>query len=483
MDETQPPLFPTHLTRMDHCRAAAKYAGTIPLLIIVLLCDYLKEVLDSSESFLEFSYPYYDWKHTHYAYRGLLDVQTRQLLSALSLVHPSWTEHARSAVKTRLCIDEMRGDSDKECFEQSTLVGPWVQEVQIYDNISHWDYERYGYTYSPYNSESDDESEPEDPGLRIEIVKRFPNLRALILSMGAVKETLHRLIGIESLGRSLRSLHVQLDYCEPETLVQLRILVTQLPNITTLSILGFDYSDHPVEDDTAEQLRAVQHVPPPSSLKRLMIEWQFDVQYHKTFNPYIRWFLDARDGFALEELRLYVFHRPRTFRHSITHDTVDHILPALENTLPYLKVFDVRTWLKTDRSCISFTPNLFRTLGQRCPQLEELHMDIFRMKSPKDKLVLPRSLKKLHVFTTQLYDMIDISPIESLDEILATGGLPDLREIGCSSFYSDAAIERDPLLLRKICQKHGISFSTFRDAEINCTWNRNGLDPATRWNH
>ena len=89
MDVDQPPPHSAHCT-------AAKYTGSIPLLIIEILCAYLKDVLHSSESLLGFPDPLIYTTNIHHPYRGLLDDANRHLLSTISLVHRSWTTPAQS---------------------------------------------------------------------------------------------------------------------------------------------------------------------------------------------------------------------------------------------------------------------------------------------------------------------------------------------------------------------------------------------------
>ena len=461
MDVDQPPPHSAHCT-------AAKYTGTIPLLIIEILCAYLKDVLHSSESLLGFPDPLIYTTNIHHPYRGLLDDANRHLLSTISLVHRSWTTPARDAIKTRLSLDLLK-ENDYAWFARSSLCGPWVRELQIYDDIS-------------FIALSPDEDAETDDAPEVDIIKHFPYLRALMLSVYEVATVLSRIIDIGSLGGYLRSLHVQATVWTTPALVQLRILVTQLPNLTTLSILGIWYVDRSVSEEDTASLRAVQHIPPPSSLKGLMIELQDDVQHRETFVPHIQWFLEARDGFALEDLRLCVRHEPKSILESVKCDTVDHLLPAMESTLPHLKLLDVRTWARTpDEECLSSTPNLLRTINSRCPALEELHVDIFRMKSTWDKLVLPKTLRRLHVFTTELNG--DTS-FKALNRVLTTGRLPNLREVCYSSFYVDAAGEWDPPSpLRKICRKRRIALKDYYEAEKKCTWGRGRREPMFRSNN
>ena len=140
-----------------------KNTGTVPLLVIEILCDYLKDTLHSTESLLGFPYPLFDWKGYVHALRVVLDSQARQLLSAISLVHPSWTKPARDAVKTRLSIDMCK---DHTQFERSTLCGPWVRELQLYDESAQLQGPQL--EYPDGGDDSDEDSNPdgdEAPGI------------------------------------------------------------------------------------------------------------------------------------------------------------------------------------------------------------------------------------------------------------------------------------------------------------------------------
>lgn len=103
-------------------------SGVVPLVVISRLADTISEEMDCEEGLKGFPQD-----NDILMFPALPDCNSRRLLENISLVCRDWTELAQHVLRRRLFFDF--GDrKDLDHLIRSSRCGPWVRELQLWDN-------------------------------------------------------------------------------------------------------------------------------------------------------------------------------------------------------------------------------------------------------------------------------------------------------------------------------------------------------------
>jgi len=379
--------------------------------------------MDHTEGFLGFP------RDVHWVcLNGRPDKRWRSLLKAMSLVCRDWTNPAQDILHRRVFL---RGSSLQQ-FLDSPRSGPWVRELQF------WEY---------HHSEHQEEK-------AVLLSRLFgERLTSLVaLSIGSeYQSSWPRNIApyLSSLASitHLRALHIQC-LLGPKSLSQIYEAIARMHNLETLSLLGL-WED---EGDSQPLAPELIRTHPPASLKRLLLRLEFD---DMATQELLSWLLQARDDYALQELRLVV---------TVIEGNDDIgrygpvILDSLSETLPFLT-----TLLLGDSNAYSI--DIQKELVDKCTSLKELHL----FAEPEHPL--PPSLERLcwghdtfQRFGTIEFEDKVLSRFLKLE--LASRGVPNLRFV----HILNVDVEEFFPQTKEICHEHGIKF--IRDCDLSGTWSR-----------
>lgn len=397
--------------------------ASISPIILSLLLDTIVEEMVHMEGLQGFP------KDVHWVcLDGKPDKLSRSLLKAMSLVCREWTKPAQDILHHRVFL---RSPSLQQ-FLDSQLSGPWVRELQF------WEHHR---------SEHQDEKTALLSKL---FAERLTGLVAL--SVGSeYRSSWPRNIApyLSSLASvtHLRALHIQC-LLGPKSLFQIYRAIARMHNLETLSLLG-TWEDEGDNRPLASELIGMH---PPASLKRLLFRLEVDAMPTQEL---LSWILQARDDYALQELRLVVTVLEGNDNIGCYGPT---ILESLLETLPLLK-----TLLLGDS--YTYPIDIQRALVDKCTSLRELHL----FAEPEHSL--PPSLERLcwghdtfqRFGTIEFEDMV-LSRFLELE--LASGGVSNLRFV----HISNADVGEFFPQTKKVCHKHGIKF--IRGCNLSGTWSR-----------
>lgn len=329
------------------------HTGTIPHLVVDLVCDSLLEDMKLQDSYMDFPIPVLG-EPPFRAYRpDRLDSDQRQTLKTMSLVHRAWTGFARRALRRRT---DVHAADELERFLHSRFCGAWVQE--------------FFYSMLNYTVKDVVRNAPGNTlNTLVKVFERLPNLKALSLAI----DNMLYVVGpfrlttfLSPAPRGLRVLHIYLHQWTDDSLCELRGVVADLHRLHTLSIMGDSFS---ADADDSQSLRAAESAVPPASLKRVLLRFR---TLKKDAIPLLAWLFTPREDYALHELRIR--HNTECGSGGV-RDAVEALLPILSPVLADLKVLEFHaSRVKSDKSCtLLYFPESFQALMDRCTSLEVLY--------------------------------------------------------------------------------------------------------------
>lgn len=353
----------------------------------------------------------------------------RTMLKAMSLVSRDWTKPAQNALRRRAFLDKNWQIIQR--FLDSGMCGPWVRELQYWEDDA-----KHMQTNVPLAA----------------LIEKMPNLVAL--SIGSDQSLLYptdvtrHLISLSSTPH-LRALHIQCGF-GLATLTRIYGAVSNLHKLETLSLMGEWMHEMHQESVAPEPFGS--H--PPASLKKLL--FHVDLPTDSTPSPELfAWILQAREDYALGELRLVVrVNTPSPAPDAEIERYGPMLLKSLSDTLPLLKTLVL--------GCTgTFAGNLYREIVQKCMLLENLHL------YDEPKFNLPASVKHLcwghDIFQfNSVMDHEDELLSKYLQSQLASGKAPNLRSF---HIINQMGIDLFPQT-RKVCKEFGIKFN----ASCNLEW-------------
>lgn len=431
---------PTLTTRTTSANTST---GTIPPLVIDLVCDTIRERMNLEESFMGFPAPLEEF--TGYGEFEGPKLELRQLLQTMSVVHPKWKEPALSALRYRV---DIYSPEILEAFSQSSSCAPWVRELHFLIDMHAIRDIMYGLSETSLD--------------RLHAVfARTPCLRALFLrvenwSKEVIEVPLTTILS--TIPSGLQTLHIRHSTWTEYTLSQLGDVVSSLHNLTTLSVIGDTFVNKGIAHESLAP-HVLRKAAPPT-LKRVLLEYR---DMSETAALCLSWLFTPRDKYSLHELKL---RQNASIWAGPEEDPLFPVLQVLTPMLRELKVLEVG-WYREDQRSPSF-----QCLMERCTTLEELYTNVFKVPAPV--LYLPQSLQHLQVFRRLTANTSAASDDEELEQVLT----PLLKQrsfktLDVSELGLIKGRRREWHLRRteELCKEHNVEL-VIANGGRGCTWKR-----------
>lgn len=318
-------------------------SGSLPLLIVPLLVDTIREEMDKNEGFLGLP----KGNGSSDAWPSFTGLRT---LEAMSLVHKGWTAAAQAALRRRIFLS---ADSLQGFMNDTKACGPWVRELQYWD---------VGFQVDMDSKKGEQTASS--------LSRLFDKLSGLVaLSLGNKFQINWSLVIAPSLSSAtrLRALHIRCIFQAPGLSLVLEA-VANLHNLEVLSLIGIWEvleDDEEDEDSRSWSLPPIlARLHPPPTLKRLHLDSNFGPDAIPN-EDLLSWILRARGDYALQDLRLIVTYYDEGEEDLKYFGRI--LLNSVASTLPFLERL-----LLGDNTSIDV--DICKELLSRCTSLRELHL-------------------------------------------------------------------------------------------------------------
>lgn len=417
-------------TEGQSMRSNIAMIGGIPYLVLELVAECIGQEMDGMEALMDIPRRIYHQD----AVQEMLERSDRTwvcrsgarcALRALTGVHGEVAKLAWRILRRRLFFKNPT--SQKLAERPSWLKGTSVRELWV-----RW--------------EADDLSYKPDFGSILDwIASQLPNLRVLSLEQDHILP--RRLMAtFVKLAPSLpiHALHIYITHWDESALLCLYDSISQMPNLSTLSICGTLYSNE--DSFTYEKSLHLASMSPPPSLKSLMLTLRWEGKGSRAVDL-LTWILQPRDHYILEDLMFRYYSEDWMFATLTSHVRV--FASLLSATLPHLRVFDI-DFFRNSRQALELVGQFVKTCGI-LEELQVVSIPVYPLPKTLQVLRIDMSINLCHGLAG--YDDEELA--EYLHGVLSSGEVPDLRRVYVTAY--ECRTRRTYPRSLEICESFGVA--------------------------